>query len=223
MRRPACLAALSILVARRDDRPSRPRTDDSVVSTAAPCRGERLPPVTRPGGAAAPRLPARPMWLWDSPKVLHRRRGARRAVRLLRLSGHRHALDAGGARARARRRRHAGAAARGRLAHAAARGARRRADGRGARGRADLRAQGAPRRGARRRRRRHRVQQGGGRSRRLRRPALRHRAARPVSLALPRVARTHGGRPRRGRARSRRSGCARPACASGWRCPSGCR
>ena len=45
-------------------------TASSVASTAAPCRGERLPPVTRPGGAAAARLPARPMWLWDSPKVL---------------------------------------------------------------------------------------------------------------------------------------------------------
>src|SRR5688572_18440135 len=33
------------------------------------CPGVRLPPVIRPPGAEA-RLPARPMWLWDSPKVL---------------------------------------------------------------------------------------------------------------------------------------------------------
>src|SRR6185436_11516553 len=44
------------------------RNDDSGVMPAS-CRGERLPAVVRPS-AADPRLPARPMWLWDSPKVL---------------------------------------------------------------------------------------------------------------------------------------------------------
>jgi len=38
-------------------------------STAPPCRGERLPAPARPATGDA-RLPARPMWLWDSPKVL---------------------------------------------------------------------------------------------------------------------------------------------------------
>jgi hypothetical protein len=33
------------------------------------CRGERLGPVSQPA-AAAGRLPRRPLWLWDSPKVL---------------------------------------------------------------------------------------------------------------------------------------------------------
>ncbi len=37
--------------------------------TTAPCRGERLPAAARPAGLDA-RLPARPMWLWDTPKVL---------------------------------------------------------------------------------------------------------------------------------------------------------
>jgi len=43
------------------------RKDDSGVMP--PSCGERLPAVVRPS-AADPRLPARPMWLWDSPKVL---------------------------------------------------------------------------------------------------------------------------------------------------------
>jgi hypothetical protein len=38
-------------------------------ASAPPCRGERLPAVTRPAGADT-RLPSRPVWLWDSPKVL---------------------------------------------------------------------------------------------------------------------------------------------------------
>ncbi len=38
-------------------------------ASAPPCRGERLPAVVRAAGADA-RLPARPVWLWDSPKVL---------------------------------------------------------------------------------------------------------------------------------------------------------
>ena len=33
------------------------------------CRGERLPAAVRPAGLDA-RLPVRPMWLWDTPKVL---------------------------------------------------------------------------------------------------------------------------------------------------------
>ena len=41
-------------------------SDSGVV---ADCRGERLPAAVRPGGLDA-RLPARPMWLWDTPKVL---------------------------------------------------------------------------------------------------------------------------------------------------------
>ena len=42
---------------------------NSGVVVPPSCRGERLPAVVRPS-AADPRLPARPMWLWDSPKVL---------------------------------------------------------------------------------------------------------------------------------------------------------
>src|SRR5829696_2019064 len=42
--------------------------DAGVVVPAEPCRGERLPRVVRQIGET--RLPARPMWLWDSPKVL---------------------------------------------------------------------------------------------------------------------------------------------------------
>ena len=61
------------------------------------------------------------------------------------------------------------------------------------------------------------------RPRRLRRPALRHRAAQPLSLALPRTARADG-RPASSRSRwSRRSACAPRACASASRSPTGCR
>src|SRR6476620_8618243 len=45
------------------------KSNSGVVAAAARCSGERLPAVTRPS-SADPRLPARPMWLWDSPKVL---------------------------------------------------------------------------------------------------------------------------------------------------------
>ncbi len=49
---------------------ARPELPASTASTAnAPCRGERLPPPARSAAADA-RLPLRPMWLWDSPKVL---------------------------------------------------------------------------------------------------------------------------------------------------------
>ena len=76
MPRPARFAALSILAAMAgtttpESSSAARRTDDSgvVLSAQAPCRGERLPAVTQ-RSSADPRLPARPMWLWDSPKVL---------------------------------------------------------------------------------------------------------------------------------------------------------
>ncbi len=67
------LVAAMVATTTLESSPEARRMDDSrvVVSAPAPaaCRGEQLPAVTRPTAADA-RLPVRPMWLWDSPKVL---------------------------------------------------------------------------------------------------------------------------------------------------------
>ena len=60
MHSPALVAALGLAAATVLMTPEQ---------TAAACPGERLPAVMRPATADA-RVPARPMWLWDSPKVL---------------------------------------------------------------------------------------------------------------------------------------------------------
>jgi len=65
----AALAAAVVLVTTPESSSAPRRHDDAGGVPAAPCRGERLPAVARQP-AADPRLPGRPMWLWDSPKVL---------------------------------------------------------------------------------------------------------------------------------------------------------
>src|SRR5688500_969322 len=60
------LAALGLVAAMIANETPESHPNAGVVQR---CSGERLPPVTRPPGGEA-RLPARPMWLWDSPKVL---------------------------------------------------------------------------------------------------------------------------------------------------------
>ncbi|MEO5821269.1 MAG: hypothetical protein ABIT71_12260, partial [Vicinamibacteraceae bacterium] len=66
------VASMSVPTTTSESSADLRRTDhvEAVVAPAAPpCRGERLPPASRPAGAD-PRWPARPMWLWDTPKVL---------------------------------------------------------------------------------------------------------------------------------------------------------
>lgn len=60
--RRALLASLGAVLAAR-------LTQASPAQRAPGCRGERLGPVTHPASSAT-RLPRRPLWLWDSPKVL---------------------------------------------------------------------------------------------------------------------------------------------------------
>ncbi len=206
MPKPVCVAALGVAAAMIVSMTPESSADmtpelkfNSGVVVPASCRGERLPAVVRPVDLE-PRLPARPMWLWDSPKVLLDAEARAGLFAFCACQG----IDAIWMQVALERERAAdgtrGAAACRRVAHAAARGPRGRADGRGARGRPDLCAQGAPRRSARRRRRRDRVQPDRARPRRLRRPALRHRAAQPLSLALPGAARADGRGSRRSRA-----------------------
>lgn len=61
----AALTLVAAMIAGPDTTPGTTPTD----AIPAKCAGERLPPVTRPPGGET-RRPARPMWLWDSPKVL---------------------------------------------------------------------------------------------------------------------------------------------------------
>jgi hypothetical protein len=68
------LAALGLVAAMSAGADKTARTTpesafNAGVVPAATCTGERLPAATRRAGDAA-RLPARPLWLWDSPKVL---------------------------------------------------------------------------------------------------------------------------------------------------------
>jgi hypothetical protein len=75
MPQPVVVAALSILVAApvlgttAESNMTPESAYNAAIVVPAPCRGERLPALVRPAGLT-PRLPARPMWLWDSPKVL---------------------------------------------------------------------------------------------------------------------------------------------------------
>ena len=62
MDRRSLLASLGVVLTARLAHASAPQGPPG-------CRGERLPPVAQPA-AGASRLPRRPLWLWDSPKVL---------------------------------------------------------------------------------------------------------------------------------------------------------
>ncbi len=63
------MAALGLVAAMTADGAPGANPVPPPSAADAPCRGERLPPPAR-STSADRRLPLRPMWLWDSPKVL---------------------------------------------------------------------------------------------------------------------------------------------------------